>query len=738
MSTRGVLHRTRTGSLLVVPVAVFGLMLASLTLSSQTDGDDRTPTAAGSLVPAEATEPCTDVLLLVARGSGERADAGRPGGPTLQRLVDQFVARGGQHDRSLATETVALKAPGPRKLKRDGARSTTPADRATGPALVRAWAGGVTGAATAVRDRLVAAAASCPDQQVALAGYSQGAMVMHRALLGLEDRPDITGRVVGLGLVADGDRNADSTRVWGGPAANGGQGVAVRHLGGVPGVPAAGSTVAVWNVCNAGDLVCDHRGNRFRDAKAAHRGYTDGRAAKKVGRAGAALGNRSARWALPAAAPEQVAAQVGMRVQHQLGVRVRQADRDSVRWDDVQGLPAGLTLGDTGLLAGVATEEGVHDVTFTVRNSRSAAFAHRAVGHLRVTISAEAAAAVTTGGTQTCSLRDDGSVQCWGRNNWGQFGNGSTAGTRAPAAAATTAGDWRELSTSGSATCGIRENGSLWCWGLNQYGQLGDGTRTNRKSPARVGTSTKWTDVSVGWAHTCAVRQNGTAWCWGYNKVGQLGDDTTKVRTKPRKVVGDVGRWSSVVAGGFFSCGTTRDGKAWCWGANAFGQLGNGTRAGSRTPTAVGFTSDWAEVDASWYSACGLKTTGELRCWGLNEQGQLGDGTRVNRVHPALAGGGAAYRDFSVGEAHVCGIGTDYALRCWGDNTYGQLGAGAPALARQPVTPVQGDGWYSVAAGWLHTCGVRQDGTTWCWGNNEYGQVGDGTATDRSSAVPVS
>lgn len=733
MGMRALLRRATSGPGLVVPVAAFGLLIGGLA-AGETPAD-LDGAAAGVRAEETVVAACTDVLVLAARGAGEK---GRkvPYGPTLQPLVDRLVDQVRQHDRSVTVERVRLKASGVRHLVRDDATGKTRARRATTPNLVRAWSTDVAGAAVRVEERLTQAATACPDQQLVLVGYSQGAMVMHRALLAVEGRADITSRLVGLGLVADGDRARNAPRVKGAPAAEGGRGIATRHLGEVHGVPAGGSTVGVWNVCTAGDLVCDHRANRLRDAKRAHRGYAAGKAAKKVARVGKVLGNRVARWALPPVGTEQVAGQADMLLQHQLGVRIRPGNRSDVVWGDAQGLPEGLSLTTTGRIEGTPREGGVHEVTFTVHNAASPAFAHRAVGRLRLTVSDAAATALTTGGNQTCRVQEDGTAVCWGRNNWGQFGNGTTAGTRAPVPAAD--GAWRRLSTSGSATCGIREDGSLWCWGLNQYGQVGDGTTTTRKVPTRVGTSRGWTDVSTGWAHTCALRKNGTAWCWGYNKVGQVGDDTTRLRKTPRKVVGDVGRWTDITAGGFFSCGTTADGKAWCWGANAFGQLGNGTRAGSRTPVPVGFTSDWAAVEASWYSACGLKTTDELRCWGLNEQGQLGDGTQESRVWPTLSGGGASFRDLAVGEAHVCGVRTDDTLSCWGDNTYGQLGTGAPALSRQPVTPADADGWSSVEAGWLHTCGVKKDGTTWCWGNNEFGQVGDGTATDRTSAVPVS
>lgn len=732
------MRRPAALALLVAELTALGVVAAGMVA---TGGAAEQRSVAQSVpLRVDPGQACTDVLLLAARGSHEDAPApaGQQFGATLDGFRGPFAAAVAGLDRTLEQRALELDAPRVRTLRADGTKPGTPARKAVRPALVRAWSAGVPGGVDAAVQALQAAAEACPDQQVVLAGYGQGAMVMHRALLALEDRPDITERVAGVALVADGDRRSvDSTaRLMGAPAARGGSGVAAQLTEPVDSIPVAGSLVAVWDVCTRGDLVCDLRDNGVRQAIVTHRSYRSGDGLAKVQRLGTRIGNRVGRWPLPPRTPERVAGTVGLQVDHQLAVRVRESERDQVAWQDAQGLPPGVTLTEDGRLTGVPTQGGTYSVTFTVHSTAGPAFGHRTVGSAEITVVETAAASITAGGTQTCRTTAEGAAYCWGRNNWGQFGNGTIDGSRVPVEAGSRDG-WTELSTSGSTTCGIQEDGSLWCWGLNQYGQLGDGTRTTRKVPVRVGSATSWESVSTGWAHTCAVRTNGTLWCWGYNKVGQIGDGTTTTRVNPKRV-GDARNWRSVSTGGWFTCGVRDDGSAWCWGANAFGQLGNGQVRGSQVPMQVGFTSEWAAVSASWYTACGLKNDGELRCWGLNDRGQIGDGTRQNRRYPALVLGGQRYRSVSVGDAHVCAIAQDASLQCWGDNVYGQLGAGSVKQVSQPVTNSAGEGWYSVDAGWLHTCGLKQDGTTWCWGNSEYGQVGDGAVKDRRTAVPVS
>ncbi len=715
-------RRSLGNGLVVAQLTVIGLLLSGLVVATWAPGR---PVASTVRTTVPRAGVCADVLLLGARGSGEAAGrpADRAWGGTLNGFRARYAAEVARDARTLEQRTVLVGAPATARLYPRHTRGTTPASRAVRPARLRDWKRGVTPAVDRATAALRAAADACPAQQVVLVGYAQGAMVLHRALLALGDRPDILGRVVAAVLVADGDRAS---------SAGTGAGVNARLGRQVPTVPQPGTGVLVAEVCSRGDLVCDLRGNALRSAVAVHRGYRHGAALARLRNVAARVAERTDRLPLPPRTLQRTAGQVGLLMDARLRVRVAPAALAQVVWENAAGLPAGVSLTRDGRLRGVPEEAGTFQVTYTVRNPSSAAFDRATAGSVDLVVVGQSARTISAGGQQSCQTHEDGTATCWGRNNWGQLGDGSTTDRTRPVAAGS---HWTQISTNGSTTCAVRDDRTLWCWGLNQYGQVGDGTRTTRLRPVRVGSATTWTSVSTGWGHTCGTVASGNAYCWGYNTSGQVGDGTTRTRVHPRRVLGQ--DFVSVTAGGWFSCGVTTNGTALCWGADGFGQLGNGSTAGSPTPTPVGYSSSWASVSASWAGACGVKTDGELRCWGLNDQGQVGDGTTTTRINPTLVAGGRRYTQVTVGDAHACAVDTDAALWCWGDNRYGQLGDGTRTSSKVPVTSGGVGGWYDVDAGWLHTCGIRQDGTSWCWGNNENGQVGDGTSQDRKTAVPV-
>jgi alpha-tubulin suppressor-like RCC1 family protein len=179
-----------------------------------------------------------------------------------------------------------------------------------------------------------------------------------------------------------------------------------------------------------------------------------------------------------------------------------------------------------------------------------------------------------------------------------------------------------------SHSCGTKVDGTLWCWGNNAYGQLGDGTDTSRTTPTYVDAGTTWTSVSAGGVHSCGITDGGTAWCWGQNYPnGQLGDGTTDDKWTPTYV--DAGMtWGNVSAGYSHTCGTKVDGTLWCWGQNLYGQLGDGTTVDKKVPTYVDAGATWANVKLGFMDTCGRKGDGTIWCWGSNYQNvptQVGD-----------------------------------------------------------------------------------------------------------------
>ncbi len=342
------------------------------------------------------------------------------------------------------------------------------------------------------------------------------------------------------------------------------------------------------------------------------------------------------------------------------------------------------------------------------------------------------ATGVAVGSGHACGLRADATASCWGYSGYGQLGSGPVSGSKSTGVELT--GTWDQLTAGYQHTCGVREGGTAWCWGYNDSGQLGLGTVSgNATLPTQVGADSTWSQLSGGYASTCGVKQDGTAWCWGDNWAGQVGDGTTTDRTTPVQV-GTSDQWASISVGVWHTCATREDGTLWCWGYNGAGEVGDGTTVQRTTPVQVGSDADWEQVSAGSWLTCGVRTDGTAWCWGSNYYGQLGnaDGTSTNnpRTTPVRVGDEASWHQVSAGSNHACGVRDDGSAWCWGANWESQLGNGADTYS-ELMSAVPGAGWASVDAGQNVSCGVRVDGTTWCWGTNTLWQTG--TATYRAS-----
>jgi alpha-tubulin suppressor-like RCC1 family protein/endonuclease/exonuclease/phosphatase family metal-dependent hydrolase len=342
------------------------------------------------------------------------------------------------------------------------------------------------------------------------------------------------------------------------------------------------------------------------------------------------------------------------------------------------------------------------------------------------------AESVSAGGEHSCRLPGDGTLWCWGRNSFGQLGDGHV-GTQTPTAQRVGSGSrWKNVSSGGATTCGIKGGGKLYCWGLNHRGQIGDGTDKVRSKPQRVaGQNKRWASVSSSWYNTCGITTNGRLWCWGDNAAGQLADGSTKTHKKPVKVRGK--RWESVSVGSRFVCATKADHSLYCWGGNLFGQLGNGTFGGRNKPTRVGAASNWSEVSTSWTHTCARNTSGQAYCWGRNTSGQLGDGTTTTSAAPRLVSGGQKVVDIATTEGASCLLADGGRAWCWGNNAYGVFGDAARPWSAVPVSgPAD---LRELDGGWRHICAVASTGNPTCWGENDRGQLGNGSTTP--SAMPV-
>lgn len=276
-------------------------------------------------------------------------------------------------------------------------------------------------------------------------------------------------------------------------------------------------------------------------------------------------------------------------------------------------------------------------------------------------------------------------------------------------------------------SCGLVGDGAAYCWGYNERGQLGDGSRSTRKSPVGVLGDLRFTALDAGGQHTCGITSGGKVYCWGMNLSGQLGDNSNTDRATPAAITGTAS-FQAISAAGAYTCGLVSGGAALCWGWNESGQLGDGSTADRRTPTGVSGGLVFATVAAAVRHSCGVTTGGEVYCWGVNDNGQLGNGEIDPSPTPVKVLSSVGFRSVDVGFYHTCALATDGRLFCWGANTFGQLGLGADASAAPRLTPVEvvgGRRYASVSAGAAFTCAIEQGtGTAYCWGFNESGQLG--------------
>ncbi|MBI5057601.1 MAG: M6 family metalloprotease domain-containing protein [Nitrospirae bacterium] len=331
--------------------------------------------------------------------------------------------------------------------------------------------------------------------------------------------------------------------------------------------------------------------------------------------------------------------------------------------------------------------------------------------------------------------------------------NGSSCGANITSISASGANMTATLSTSpcivlsdgGGHSEAINTDGTLWSWGYNYRGQLGDGTLTNKLFPGQIGTGNNWASISAGGSHTIALKSNGTLWSWGGNEFGELGVNviggpqlcnTHACSVIPLQIGGN---WLSVSADGYSSLAIKSDGTLWVWGYGRVGQLGNGTsNTDSFIPLKVGTDNDWVSASTGAGHIIALKADGTLWSWGRNYNGELGIGNAfgpqlcgsiICSTTPRKIGTDTDWVSVSAGGAHTIAIKSDGTLWAWGANSSGQLGDGPTTNQYSPVQIGTDDNWVSASAGLDHTIALKSDGTLWSWGTNIAGTLGIGNST---------
>jgi alpha-tubulin suppressor-like RCC1 family protein len=343
---------------------------------------------------------------------------------------------------------------------------------------------------------------------------------------------------------------------------------------------------------------------------------------------------------------------------------------------------------------------------------------------------------VSAGRLHTCGVTIHGVVYCWGRNEWGQLGDGTTEDRAAPVRVPTPA-PFATVSAGFGHTCGVARNGGAFCWGGNFNGELGDGTEENRLIPVPVMSGLTFRTISAGEAHTCGVAgTHDQGYCWGA-ALG-LAPDGSRLPNVRVPTLLSLGPLAGISAGYEIACAVRAGGSTYCWGLRPPGVPLPDTAASVPTPRLVPGASPLTSVSAGHKHACGLGADGVAYCWGRNTGGQLGDGTFESRPDLRPVTGGLSLGRLSAhAPTHSCGLTPGGTALCWGQNSLGMLGDGT--TTSRPVPEPVGGGltFASISVGFSHTCGVTTSGTAYCWGYGGMGALGTGTLEDSPTPVPV-
>lgn len=359
------------------------------------------------------------------------------------------------------------------------------------------------------------------------------------------------------------------------------------------------------------------------------------------------------------------------------------------------------------------------------------------------------------GELHTVFLKGDGTLQAWGYNNYGELGDGTDDRRLTPVIVKGPGGKGNlegivAVAAGSAHSIALKKDGTVWAWGYSSKGQLGDGSDDDRQTPVQVkgpggkGTLEGIVSIAAGGRHTVAVKKDGSVWAWGYNDDGELGDGTSKKRFAAVQVKGPgkqgfLENMVAVAAGSAHTLALKKDGTVWAWGNNDKGQLGDDTGNSNETPVLVKGLKGIIAIAAGTTHSLALKGDGTLWAWGGNNAGQLGDKSVNNHLAPVWVKSIAGVAAMAAGENHSAALKADGTVWTWGSNNAGQLGIneGTSSMRLVPVFVDGLSGIKAIGAGNNHTLAIKNDGTLWAWGANNKGQLGDNSRDDRLVPVQV-
>jgi alpha-tubulin suppressor-like RCC1 family protein len=335
--------------------------------------------------------------------------------------------------------------------------------------------------------------------------------------------------------------------------------------------------------------------------------------------------------------------------------------------------------------------------------------------------------------------------ELWGSGSAFNLGHGSSFSRSTPITTFAGGANWKQVSSGSAFSAAIKTDGSLWVWGINGNGQLGVNSLNLVQvlTPTTIfGVGQNWRQVSCGSIHASAIKTDGTLWTWGYNANGQLGDNTNIQRSTPVTTFAGGNDWRSVSCGSDFTTAIKTDGSLWVWGYNFSAQLGTNGGPNRSTPvTTFAGGNNWKQVSAGSNHTSAIKTDGTLWVWGSDgNQGALGINLPFGfdkRSTPVTTfAGGNDWRSVSCGYSMVLATKTDGTLWVWGDNDRGELGIGNTIAQKTPVTTFAGgNNWRQPSAGFQSSSAIKIDGTLWVWGRNSYGRMGINNIIDKFTPV---